>query len=185
VVTSGDLSITKTGSPDPVAAGGDLTYTITVTNNGPSDANNITVTDALPAGTTFGSTASSTGSCAGTATVTCTIASIPNGASATITLVVHVDPTTPPGTVISNTASVSSPAEVTAATADPNPGNNSATATTTVAAAAEVPGSPTEPGSPATPGSPAGPATAGAGGGATAGAAAAAVPVVANPTFTG
>jgi len=185
VVTSGDLSITKTGSPDPVAAGGDLTYTITVTNNGPSDANNITVTDALPAGTTFGSTASSTGSCAGTATVTCTIASIPNGASATITLVVHVDPTTPPGTVISNTASVSSPAEVTAATADPNPGNNSATATTTVAAAAEVPGSPTEPGSPATPGSPAGPATAGVGGGATAGAAAAAVPVVANPTFTG
>ena len=185
VVTSGDLSITKTGSPDPVAAGGDLTYTITVTNNGPSDANNITVTDALPAGTTFGSTASSTGSCAGTATVTCTIASIPNGASATITLVVHVDPTTPPGTVISNTASVSSPAEVTAATADPNPGNNSATATTTVAAAAEVPGSPTEPGSPATPGSPAGPATAGVGGGATAGAAASAVPVVANPTFTG
>ena len=185
VVTSGDLSITKTGSPDPVAAGGDITYTITVTNNGPSDANNITVTDALPAGTTFGSTASSTGSCAGTATVTCTIASIPNGASATITLVVHVDPTTPPGTVISNTASVSSPAEVTAATADPNPGNNSATATTTVAAAAEVPGSPTEPGSPATPGSPAGPATAGVGAGSTAGAAAAAVPVVANPTFTG
>jgi large repetitive protein len=185
VVTSGDLSITKTGSPDPVAAGGDLTYTITVTNNGPSDANNITVTDALPAGTTFGSTASSTGSCAGTATVTCTIASIPNGASATITLVVHVDPTTPPGTVISNTASVSSPAEVTAATADPNPGNNSATATTTVAAAAEVPGSPTEPGSPATPGSPAGPVTAGVGAGSTAGAAAAAVPVVANPTFTG
>ena len=185
VVTSGDLSITKTGSPDPVAAGGDLTYTITVTNNGPSDANNITVTDALPAGTTFGSTASSTGSCAGTATVTCTIASIPNGASATITLVVHVDPTTPPGTVISNTASVSSPAEVTAATADPNPGNNSATATTTVAAAAEVPGSPTEPGSPATPGSPAGPVTAGVGAGSTAGAAAAAIPVVANPTFTG
>ena len=185
VVTSGDMSITKTGSPDPVAAGGDLTYTITVTNNGPSDANNVTVTDALPAGTTFGSTASSTGSCAGTATVTCTIASIPNGASATITLVVHVDPTTPPGTVISNTASVSSPAEVTAATADPNPGNNSATATTTVAAAAEVPGSPTEPGSPATPGSPAGPVTAGVGAGSTAGAAAAAIPVVANPTFTG
>ena len=91
------------------------------------------------------------------------------------------------GTVISNMASVSSPAEVAAATADPNPGNDSATATTTVAAASEVPGGiPGEVrGSPATPGSPAEPAPAGIGAGATAGAAVAAVPVVANPTFTG
>ncbi|HEV3133851.1 MAG TPA: DUF11 domain-containing protein [Acidimicrobiia bacterium] len=183
VVTSGDLSITKTGSPDPVTAGAQLTYTITVTNNGPSDASNITVTDTVPSGTTFVSATSSTGSCAGTTTVTCTIASMPNGASATITLVVVVDPATPPGTVITNTATVSSPAEVTAATADPNPGNNTATATTTVVAAAEVPGSPTEPGSPARPGNPAEPASSTVP--ASLGSPTPPVAVVANPTFTG
>ena len=118
---SADLSITKMDSPDPVAPDGDITYAITVTNNGPSDAGDISVTDALPSGTTLGSATSSIGSCAGTTTVTCTIPSIADGASATITLVVHVDPATPAGTVISNTASVSSPAEVAAATADPNP----------------------------------------------------------------
>ena len=38
VAASADLSITKTDSPDPVLAGNDLTYTITVTNGGPSTA---------------------------------------------------------------------------------------------------------------------------------------------------
>ena len=48
-----DLAITKTDSPDPVVAGGLLTYTINVTNNGPADATEVVVTDTLPAGTTF------------------------------------------------------------------------------------------------------------------------------------
>ncbi len=47
------LSVTKTDSPDPVAAGANLTYTITVQNLGPSTAPNVSLSDTLPAGTTF------------------------------------------------------------------------------------------------------------------------------------
>ena len=48
-----DLSITKGDSPDPVTAGQNLTYTVKVTNSGPSTASAVTVTDTLPAGVTF------------------------------------------------------------------------------------------------------------------------------------
>ena len=48
-----DLSITKVDSPDPVNTGANLTYTITVTNNGPDAAANASWSDTLPAGTSF------------------------------------------------------------------------------------------------------------------------------------
>jgi uncharacterized repeat protein (TIGR01451 family) len=181
VEPTADLSVTKTDSPDPVLPGDDITYTITVTNNGPATADDVTVTDPLPAGTSFVSATPSQGSCAGTTTVTCNIGFLANGASATITLVVQVDPATPPGAEIENTASASSPAEVSAAVADPNPGNNSATATTTVAAP-EVPGE--EPGSPSVPASPTEPAGVAVPSRPDA-VTAAARPVVAAPRFTG
>jgi uncharacterized repeat protein (TIGR01451 family) len=47
------LSISKTDSPDPVAAGGLLTYTIVVQNDGGADATDVTITDTVPASTTF------------------------------------------------------------------------------------------------------------------------------------
>ena len=47
---SADVSIVKTGSPSPVYAGGRLTYTLLVSNAGPSEAENILVRDTLPAG---------------------------------------------------------------------------------------------------------------------------------------
>ena len=53
VIAQADLSVTKTDSPDPVNAGANLTYTITVTNSGPSDAQNVMLSDPLPANTTF------------------------------------------------------------------------------------------------------------------------------------
>src|SRR5206468_7856787 len=53
VATSADVSVTKTDSPDPVTAGQNLTYTIIVTNNGPSDAQGVSLTDTIPANTTF------------------------------------------------------------------------------------------------------------------------------------
>jgi uncharacterized repeat protein (TIGR01451 family) len=43
-----NLSIIKSDSPDPVSAGDDLTYTITITNNGPSDASEVYVFDMYP-----------------------------------------------------------------------------------------------------------------------------------------
>jgi uncharacterized repeat protein (TIGR01451 family) len=188
---SADLSVTKTDSPDPVTPGSPITYTITVTNNGPADTDSAQITDAVPAGTSFVSVVPTVGSCLGTATFTCDLGPLANGASATVTLVALVDPGATPGTVISNTAKLGLPSRgVSVASVDPNPGNDSATATTTVAAASEVPGEVpgtpgAVPGTPKTSGSPAAPASAGVGAVATPGAAAAAVPVVAKPTFTG
>ncbi|MCK4995591.1 MAG: DUF11 domain-containing protein, partial [Thermoplasmatales archaeon] len=48
-LSKADLSITKHDSPDPVAAGETLTYTLNVTNHGPHPAENVNVTDILPA----------------------------------------------------------------------------------------------------------------------------------------
>src|SRR5205807_9971407 len=48
-----DLSVTKSDSPDPVTAGNDLTYTIIVTNGGASDAQGVSLSDTIPANTTF------------------------------------------------------------------------------------------------------------------------------------
>ena len=67
------------------------------------------MTDPLPARTGFVSATPSQGACSGTTTVTCELGTLADGASATITLVVHVDPATPGGTVITNTATESSP----------------------------------------------------------------------------
>jgi uncharacterized repeat protein (TIGR01451 family) len=133
VATSADLGVTKLDTPDPIAVGANLTYTIAVSNAGPSAAAASTLTDTLPAGTTFISLASAAGwSCTTPAvgsggTVSCSDASVAPG-TATFTLVVKVDPALPAGTVLSNTAVAAS------TTTDPIPGNESATATTTVRA---------------------------------------------------
>lgn len=117
-----DVSITKTGSPDPVTAGNTLTYSITVHNNGPGSAKNVTVTDTLPGSVTLISALPSSGSCSGTSTVTCSLGTIANGSSVTISI--DVTPNTA-GT-INNTATVST------TTNDLTSGNNTASASTTV-----------------------------------------------------
>jgi len=125
-----DLSIVKTDSPDPVAAGGTLTYTIRVTNAGPSSTGVITMTDQLPPEVTFMSAYGlgpnnhnwQCGESSGV--VTCTWDDLGSGGAApdiTITVTAPGSPTT-----LTNTATVSS------ATPDPNTSNNSATETTTV-----------------------------------------------------
>jgi len=119
---SADLAILMTDSPDPVSAGNNLTYTITVTNNGPDPATNTTVTDSLPSGVTVVSSTTSQGSCSGTGTVTCDLGDLSNGADAPVTLVIAP-------TAAGNLANV---VEVSSSVSDPDPTNNSATENTSV-----------------------------------------------------
>jgi uncharacterized repeat protein (TIGR01451 family) len=131
---SADLAVTKVDTPDPIVPGATLSYTVTVSNNGPDPAPSTTWTDTLPTGTSFVSLAAPAGwSCTTPAlgssgTVTCSAASFAL-ASAQFTLDVAVGSSLSANTLLSNTATVSS-----AATDDVSR-NNSATSTTTVRAA--------------------------------------------------
>ncbi len=106
VVKRIDLSIDKTDTPDPVIAGQRLTYTLLVTNDGPSDATGVTVADTLPAGVTYVSATSSQGTVSASGGIlTAALGNLAHGAQATITIAVDVDPSAR-GTLV-NTASVS------------------------------------------------------------------------------
>jgi uncharacterized repeat protein (TIGR01451 family) len=115
-----DLSLSKTATSEPVLAGNDLTYTITVMNNGPDDATSATVTDHLPAELTFVScTATGGGACEGSGNNRIvTFASLPAGTSETIVITADVSDSTPDGTSVSNSALVTS------VTGDPNSAND-------------------------------------------------------------
>ncbi|HWP45948.1 MAG TPA: FG-GAP-like repeat-containing protein [Candidatus Limnocylindrales bacterium] len=117
-----DLALTKTDSPDPATTTADLTYTLTVNNNGPSPATGVTLTDTLPSGVIFRSVSPTQGSCSGTSTITCNLGTISNGGSATVTIVVTPNTTT----TLVNTASV------TANETDSNTANNTATQSTAI-----------------------------------------------------
>jgi uncharacterized repeat protein (TIGR01451 family) len=140
VATQADIAVTKTDTPDPVVAGQNITYTVTITNNGPSDAQNVSLTDSVPANTTFVSAAQNTGPAfmlttppvGGTGNVSATIATLAAGASASFEIVVHVNANVANGTTITNSATGAS------STTDPNSGNNTGTATTTVNTQADL-----------------------------------------------
>jgi uncharacterized repeat protein (TIGR01451 family) len=118
-----DLSVTKSGSPATQVLGtGNITWTMVVTNNGPSTATGVTITDPMPAGNTFVSATSSQGTCTGGAILNCTIGTMTAGQSVTITLV------TTPSTAGTQTNTVN----VSGSRPETNTGNNSATATVEV-----------------------------------------------------
>jgi len=121
--SNADLAVTAMTSANSVVVGNNLTYTITVTNNGPGTALAVTLTDTLPSSVTLVSAAFSQGSAAiGNGTVTLFLNSLVSDASATLTLV--VTPAT--ATTITDTASVTSD------TPDPDLANNTASVQTTV-----------------------------------------------------
>ena len=118
-----DLTVTKTDSVDPVIMGNNLTYTLTVINNGPDDATSVFVTDSLPAEVSFVSATPSQGRCSEfSGTVTCSLQDLASGNSASVEISVH--PTTEG--IIINTASVS------ACGSDPDESNNNVSEDTMV-----------------------------------------------------
>lgn len=120
-----DLGIALVDVPDPVVHGTKLSYVAIMTNAGPSNATGLTLTDVLPPDVAFVSSVPGPPTCtlAG-ATLTCNLGTLASGATTTVSI--YVTATAPAGTTIVNTATV------TANEADPNPADNSATATTTV-----------------------------------------------------
>jgi uncharacterized repeat protein (TIGR01451 family) len=130
-----NLGITKTDGVTTAVPGGSLTYTVTASNAGPSNASGATVAD------TFPPTLTCTWTCVGAGGGTCTASGVGNindtvnlpiGGNVTYTANCSVAQSAT-GTV-SNTATVAAPAGVT----DPTPGNNSATDTDTVSAQANL-----------------------------------------------
>jgi uncharacterized repeat protein (TIGR01451 family) len=140
--TTADLRlVSKTASPHPVFAGQNLTYVITVANDGPDVSTNVTVNDTLNSLLVTGGFQSATpsqGTCTpsgvtnGTAqNLACNLGTMNAGATATISVVIR--PVRATTGSRNNTASVTSPD-----VGDPNPGNNTATVTSTVTAVADV-----------------------------------------------
>jgi uncharacterized repeat protein (TIGR01451 family) len=133
-ISEADLQIQKTLVTNPVVAGSPVTYTLTVTNNGPSNVTGATVTDNVPSqvtGVTWTcSITTGTGSCgqaSGTGNAINTTVNLNSAAVATYTVTGAISPIAP-SEQLSNTATVTRPNDVT----DPNPNNNTSSTTTTI-----------------------------------------------------
>ncbi|HEX7914897.1 DUF11 domain-containing protein [Rudaea sp.] len=139
-VSSADVAVTKSGPASAIAGGPSISYTISLSNNGPDAATQARFTDALPAGLTFVSLVQNTGpaaSCAVPAigangSITCTIAVLANGSSAQFTLTAAVSASVANGTTLQNTATA------TTDSVDPNHGNDTSTVATTVSTQADL-----------------------------------------------
>jgi uncharacterized repeat protein (TIGR01451 family)/fimbrial isopeptide formation D2 family protein len=101
------LDIEKSAEPSPVEAGGLLTYTLTVTNTGIVSATGVVVTDAVPANTTYQSCGPLPCGEAG-GVVSWTLGVLDIGVPRVLTMLVQVDSPLPNGTVLTNTAWVTS-----------------------------------------------------------------------------
>jgi uncharacterized repeat protein (TIGR01451 family) len=123
-VAGADLAVTKTDSPDPVVIGTPLSYTILVTNSGPTAARDVALEDLLSKRLRLRALTSSQGHCRALhRLVRCELGDLGSGDSARVSISVRPIRSGP----VTNTATVSA-----AEPPDPVPGNNSATATTTV-----------------------------------------------------
>ncbi|HJZ80920.1 MAG TPA: PQQ-dependent sugar dehydrogenase, partial [Pyrinomonadaceae bacterium] len=117
-----NLSLTKTASPNPAVTLANLTYRIIVTNNGPSPATNVVVTDNLPGGINFVSATPTQGTCSGSAPLTCNVGGLSSGAAMIINVVV----------VPQTAGQLTNAASVTATESDPDTSDNSVSIQTKV-----------------------------------------------------
>jgi uncharacterized repeat protein (TIGR01451 family) len=123
-VVTPDLNVTKSDGVTTAVPGATLSYVLVATNAGGAPATNVTMTDTIPAGTTyFGFTAIQHASAASTATVKIfDLGTIANGANVSCTISIAVNNPAPAGT----TAYLNSVVVVDDGThgADPTPGNS-------------------------------------------------------------
>ena len=116
---SADLRLSKSDNDSLTRPGGSITWALTVTNAGPNDAADVTVTDPLPPLLTYVSATGEGWTCAESGVgVTCTRPLLANGATSVITLTLAVPHGYRGPSPIRNTASVTS------TTPDPDPPNN-------------------------------------------------------------
>lgn len=132
-VTAGaDLQLVMSGTPDPVTAGGLVTFTMTTTNAGPNASSALHIVNTLPPNTVYQSASGTGWSCsAAGATVTCDrVGSLGNGSSTALSIV---------GKVTSSlSGNITNSATVSAAVSDGLTNNNTATATVAVLAGADL-----------------------------------------------
>ncbi len=118
-----DVSVSQTQARNPVMINNEQTYTVTVTNNGPSPATAVKLKDILPTGLSFVSATPAKGSCINTAgTISCDLGDMTLNEK--INAVIKVKPTT--AGKINHTVSVTS------SDPDSTPANNSSTLETTI-----------------------------------------------------
>ncbi|QDQ09990.1 DUF11 domain-containing protein [Streptomyces spectabilis] len=125
VTARADAAVTKQGvGPGPVRPGEEFAYRITVRDNGPSDTTNVKVTDTLPTGLTFVSSAD--GCTASGQTVTCpTTSKLAASASVSWTFRVKLD-----AAYQGDGSDLGNVAKVTHDVTDPNTANNTSTEAT-------------------------------------------------------
>jgi uncharacterized repeat protein (TIGR01451 family) len=128
-----NLVLSASATPNPVAAGGQVTYKLTVVNLGNISANGVSLTDQLPGTVSFVSASASQGTLlpnTGGSTVTAELGSIAAGGSASVNIVAQTSATF--------VGSITDTASVTSQGTDPDPSNESASVTTTVQGSADL-----------------------------------------------
>ena len=129
-VTNAELVTTKTANLSVVNEGDTVVYTITVENQGPSDATNVSLTDLLPSGVTYESDTGNGGYNPGSGLWV--LGSVPNGTSKVLTISATVDPATS-GQTITNTTTAAKGDQ-----SDPDLVNDDLTETITVNSLSDI-----------------------------------------------
>ncbi len=127
VQTQADVAVQKSADPVRIAAGRQIRYTVTVFNNGPSDAQNVVVSDTLPPEVryeidTLQPMCIVTNAPAIPQTLSCAIGTLPSGQTRSFDIWVRVEPNIPAGTTITNNVAVTSQTSL----GDPVTANNAA-----------------------------------------------------------
>jgi uncharacterized repeat protein (TIGR01451 family) len=137
VVSGANLALAKSGSPDPVVGGSNVTYTLTASSTGPNNSGTLQIVDDLPPSVSFVSASGSNWTCGAPVgqRITCTHPGglTPGTSAPPLTIVGTVNAS---GGTVTNTASVAP--GTAGGVADPDTSNNTASVNTAVLPGADV-----------------------------------------------